>query len=112
MRPTEKERLHHIKHAIQRIGTHTAGLEEASFVKNEVVIDAVLFQFSIIGEAVGYINKDLLTRYPYPWHLVRAFRNYIAHEYFGINLKLVWQTVKQDLPVISTLVNQMIKNEF
>lgn len=54
--------------------------------------------------------KTCLPDYPYPWHLVRAFRNYIAHEYFGINLKLVWQTVKQVLPVISSLVDQMIKN--
>lgn len=112
MRPTETGRLHHIKHAIQRIGTHTAGLEEDSFMNNEMVIDAVLFQFSIIGEAIGYVNKDQLARYPYPWHLVKAFRNYIAHEYFGINLTLVWQTIKQDLPAISTLVDQMIKNEF
>ena len=112
MRLTEKERLHHIKHAIQRIGTYTVDFEEDSFMNNEVVTDAVLFQFSIVGEAVGYISKDLLAKYPYPCHLVKAFRNYIAHEYFGINLKLVWQTVKQDLPVISSLIDQMIKNEF
>lgn len=112
MRPAEKERLQHIKHAIRRISKHTAGLQEDTFVNNEVVIDAVLFQFSIIGEAVSYVSKDLLARYPYPWHLVRAFRNYIAHEYFGINLKLVWQTVKQDLPVISSLVDQMTKDSF
>lgn len=112
MRPTEKERLHHIKHAIRRIGAHTVGLEEGTFLSNGVVIDAVLFQFSIIGEAVSHLSKDLLAPYLYRWHLVRAFRNYIAHEYFGINLKLVWQTVKQDLPVISSRVDQMIKNEF
>lgn len=53
MGPTEKERLHHIQHAIQRIEMHTTGLTQNSFVTKEVVIDAILFQFSIIGEAVG-----------------------------------------------------------
>lgn len=66
MRPTEKERLQHIKHAIRRIAAHTAGLQEDTFVNNDVVIDAVLFQFSIIGEAVSYVSKDLLARLSIP----------------------------------------------
>jgi len=62
-----------------------------------MLIDAELYQFIIIGEAILFIENDKLIKYPYPWHLVRGFRNYIAPEYFGISMKIVWETIVSDL---------------
>ncbi len=45
-----------------------------------------------------YVDHEILKRYPYTWHLPRSFRNYVAHEYFGINLKQVYKTAKEVLP--------------
>ena len=94
MKPTGKERIRYIIKAIDKIAVYTSGLKEDEFLQSDLIIDAVLYQFTIIGEAVIHINQDVLAKYPYPWHLVRGFRNYIAHEYFGITMSIVWQTIK------------------
>lgn len=112
MKPTELQRAEHIVEAIEKIDRYTKNLSESKFLANEIILDAVLYQFSIIGEAVIFIDKEKLKNYPYPWHLVRSFRNYIAHEYFGLNMKLVYQSIKQDLPVLHSLVKELIANEF
>lgn len=84
MIPTEKDRVLHIINAIDRISDHTLNQDENAFLGNEMLIDAVLYPFIIIGEAILFIDKEKLSRFSYPWHLVRGFRNYIAHDYFGI----------------------------
>ena len=54
---------------------------------------------------------ELLRKYPYPWHLPRSFRNYIAHEYFGINLKQVFKTITELLPEFKRMIDQIIESE-
>lgn len=112
MKPTEQERAEHILESIEKIDKYTKGLSQRAFLSNDIVIDAVLYQFTIIGEAVIFLDKERLKLYPYPWHLVRGFRNYIAHEYFGLNMKLVYQSISQDLPVLYALIKELIEKEF
>lgn len=111
MKPTERQRAEHILDSIEKINKYTKDLSQEEFINNDLVQDAVLYLFSVIGEAVIYLDKETLKKYPYPWHLVRSFRNYIAHEYFGINMKLVYQSIKQDLPALNTIITDLIKNE-
>lgn len=111
MKPTERQRAEHILDSIEKINKYTKDLSQEEFINNDLVQDAVLYLFSVIGEAVIYLDKNTLKKYQYPWHLVRSFRNYIAHEYFGINMKLVYQSIKQDLPTLYTIIIDLIKNE-
>ncbi len=112
MIPTEKERVQHIIKAISHILDFVEQIDEVNFHKNYQLNSAVLFQFLIIGEAIIYVDNDRLEKYPYPWHLVRGFRNYIAHEYFGINMNLVWQTIIVDLPGLKRLLEEIYEKEF
>ena len=112
MIPTEKERVQHILKAISYILEFVDKKDESTFHSDYQLNSAVLFQFLIIGEAIIYVDNDRLEKYPYPWHLVRGFRNYIAHEYFGINMKLVWQTIIVDLPGLKSLVEEIHEKEF
>ncbi|HMT28958.1 MAG TPA: DUF86 domain-containing protein [Bacteroidia bacterium] len=112
MIPSEKDRALHIINAIDRISHFTLNTDEFAFMENEMLRDAVLYQFIIIGEAILYIEKEKLSRYSYPWHLVRRFRNYIAHEYFGINMKMVWETIVRDLPKLKIAVEEVLQKEF
>ena len=102
-------RLEHIQEAIEHIKKYTAALTEDDFLSNKMLQDAVLHQFSIIGEAIMYVDDDILEQYDYPWFAVRSFRNYIVHEYFGINLAKVWNTIVYNLPELEKVIILIIQ---
>ena len=107
-----RERLLHISEAIEKIEGYTQGLTEEAFSQDSKTNEAVLFQLTIIGEAIIHVDRSLLERYDYPWHEVRALRNVIAHEYFGIKLDKIWETVLQDLPGLKSIILQILEKEF
>ncbi len=106
------ERLAHIRSAINMIEVFSRDINKEAFLNDQLVISAVLFQFSVIGEAVIHVEEDLLSKYEYPWHKVRAFRNLISHVYFQINLEAVWNIIVKDLPELKQLIDAILKNEF
>lgn len=75
-------------------------------------ISACLYQFSIIGEATFHIETEVLKKYTYPWHKVKAFRNFILHEYFGIEMNLIWYTSKSVLPDLKKLMQEILENDY
>jgi len=105
-------RLQHIAEAIVKIQKFVAGKTMASFCENELIQDAVLFQFTVIGEAIIFIENEILEKYNYPWYKVRSFRNLIAHEYFNIKLPAVWLIIENDLPELQSVIANIVKNEF
>lgn len=111
-RGRSKTRLLHISAAIDKISKYTVHLEYKEFLNDSKCIDAVLFQLSIIGEAIIHVENDILEQYEYPWHTVRAQRNVIAHEYFGIKMDKIWSVIKDDLPGLKAAINEILKNEF
>jgi len=80
-------------------------------LSDEMLQSSVLYQFLVIGEAIQFVETEILKKYRYPWHLPRSFRNYIAHEYFGINYHQVFKTVKELLPDFKILVDHIIETE-
>ena len=71
------------------------------FHKDQRTIDAVVRKLTIIGEAANHVPDAICERNPdIPWVDMRAMRNFVVHEYFGINEQIVWDTVQDDLPGI------------
>ena len=105
------ERLKHISDAAGLIFYFCEGKKESDFITDKMLNSSVLYQFIIIGEAIRSVDPDLLARYHYPWHLPRSFRNYLAHEYFGINLKQVFKTITDLLPEFKRIIDQIIEDE-
>lgn len=108
----DKERLIHIKEAIEKIERYSGELTEKAFIKDSKSGDAILFQLSIIGEAMNHVDRGILAQYNYPWHAVRAQRNVIAHEYFGIRMDKIWSVVKDDLPGLKLMIMQVLEDQF
>ena len=96
--------LDHILNAIGRIENYTVGLNQASFISNELVQDAVIRNIEIIGEASKNIERvapHFLIDHPeLPLAFAYDMRNLLAHGYFKIDLKIVWKTIENDLPVL------------
>jgi uncharacterized protein with HEPN domain len=109
---TGKERLEHILKAIADINIYTKDVSKESFLNDTVLIHATLFQFAIIGEAVIYIDDEILAKYQYPWYQVRGFRNFILHEYHAIEFRIVWEAIQNDLPELKKITEQILANEF
>lgn len=106
-----KLRIEDIIEAIQRIQSYTAGYELSSFTADLKTVDAVVRNMKVIREAARHIPPEIETKYAFvPWAEMRGMRNILLHEYFGVNVEILWQTVVNDLPpVISTL--QRIQSE-
>jgi uncharacterized protein with HEPN domain len=102
------ERLRHILKAINDIEIFTQNVSENDFIKDGILSSAVLFQFSVIGEAIIHVESSILDKYKYPWHKVRSFRNLISHEYFNIRLEAVWVIVIDDLPELKQVITKML----
>ena len=84
--------------AAQKIQKYTLGLTQESFIEDDKTIDAVIRNFEIIGEAANRIDDDFKIQHPYiEWRKLRGFRNRIVHDYFGIDYKVVWEIITNDL---------------
>ena len=91
--------LKHILESLEWIDKYTKSLEKKDFLKDVKSQDAVMRRLEIIGEAVKNLPTDFKKgKSSIPWKNIAGMRNFLIHEYFGVDLDLVWQTVKKDLP--------------
>lgn len=106
------KRLQHIVEAIAEIQKYVQVESLTSFCQSGIIHNAVMYQFSVIGEAIIHVEDEKLDKYDYPWYQVRSFRNIIAHEYFNVKLIAVWAIIQNDLPELKNIVEQILTNEF
>jgi uncharacterized protein with HEPN domain len=100
--------LKHIRESIAKIEKYTEGGRK-TFLEDTMIQDSVIRNLEIIGEAAGNLPADLRKRYPkVPWRSMTGMRNVLIHEYFGVDLDIVWKVVAQRLPVLKRHVSAML----
>lgn len=91
-------RLQDIAEAIDRIFDYTASHSLESFAADRMAVDAVVRNFEVIGEAARHIDADTAARLSdVPWQDMRDLRNLLIHEYFGVSVVIIWETISRDL---------------
>lgn len=102
--------IKHIRDAIEKIEDYVKGLDFESFSKDNKTIDAVVREIEIIGEAAKNIGDDFRSSHPdFAFREATDMRNMLVHEYFGVNLKVVWDTVFEDLPKLKKSVKEVLE---
>ncbi len=109
---SNRDRLSHILDSIITVENFIEDYSKTSFLNDRKTIDATLFQFAVIGEAIIHVDEEILDKYEFPWYKVRAFRNFILHEYHAIEDKVIWDTAKKDLPLLKKVIEVILRSEF
>ena len=92
--------------AIEKIERYTEGLTQDDFQSDEKTTDAVARNLEIIGEAAGRLPEDFTDQHSeIEWIKIIGLRNRIVHEYFGVDLQIIWEIIKKDLPTFKKSLN-------
>ena len=101
-------RVEDILEAIAKIEQYVSGLSFGQFAADPKTIDAVVRNLEVIGEAVRHLSSDLDSLPAgVPWIDIAGMRNILIHEYFGVDLKIIWQTVIDDLPELRSQLRRV-----
>ena len=100
--------LEHMLEAVERIGAYVDGVEEQDFWRNREKQDAVPRQLQVLGEAAREVSGSLRERHPeVPWRKIAGMRNKVVHEYFVVDLEVVWETALVDVPALRPSLEMM-----
>jgi uncharacterized protein with HEPN domain len=103
-------RFEDILECISRIQRYTEGMTFDEFEEDDKTIDSVLRNLEIIGEASRHIPRAIKEKYTdLPWMEMYTMRNIVIHEYHGVNLKIIWQTVTEDLPPLIPRLKEILE---
>ncbi len=110
MPPREwRVRVDDILEAAERALGYAQGFTFEQFAADPRTVDAVSYAIVVIGEAVKAIPEPVTLAAPeIPWADIRGMRNKVAHEYFGVDVQVLWQTVREDLPPLLTALRALL----
>lgn len=100
--------IEHILLSIEKIQAYTSGISKEDFFSNEMIQDAVIRNFEIIGEATKKVSDDLkLSCSEVPWRLMAGMRDKLIHDYLGVDLEMIWVTIEIDIPQLKKLLENI-----
>jgi len=97
--------------SMEKAAKFIEGMSYEQFVQDDKTVFAVVRALEIVGEAVKRIPEETRAEYPgIPWKGMAGMRDKVAHEYFGVNLKYVWETVKERIPELKPMFQKVMKD--
>lgn len=109
---TDRDLLGDLLEAIPRAEAYLAGLNYEQFLADTKTQDAVIRTLEIVGEATKRLSPAIRERHPeIPWKNMAGVRDKLIHDYFGVNLDIVWQIVRDELPQLAVQVASVLEGE-
>lgn len=97
--------LNDISESVRAIEIYLENMDYEKFISDRKTYSATVRELEIIGEAVSKLSDELKEQYPdVLWQQIKPFRNKLVHEYFGIDCKIVWDVVKNELPILNSQI--------
>jgi len=109
----DRANIEEVLYAIRHIEEYTQGISSLSdLLADTKTYDAVMMNFILIGEACKRLPKELKTANPQiDWKGINGYRNYIAHEYFGMDEKIVWGSIEVEVPNLKMEMVALLQSE-
>jgi uncharacterized protein with HEPN domain len=97
--------IDHILQSIDNILEYTKGLNKKEFSKNNMVQDAVIRNFEIICEETKKVSDEYKqVHFEVPWKEMSGMRDKLIHDYIGVDIGVIWKTIKEDLPPLKKIL--------
>ncbi len=107
-RRDEKLYFEDILESANAIKEYTDGVTFDDFIKDRKTYSATIREYIIIGEAISKIIDLLNNKFPdYPWKMIKDFRNFIVHEYFGVDPEIVWDITTKELDEVINYIKEL-----
>ena len=104
--------LDHILQSIKIIEEDTAGFSKEQFLSRRTIQDAVIRNIEVMGEAAKNIPDDFRRKYEsVPWKEIAGTRDKVIHGYFGVDLNIVWDVIRADLPKLKKEIKHILEQE-
>ncbi len=105
MQPPDALFVSHMLRAIERLSELMARTDREAFDGDWVVQDAVIRELEVLGEAAGRVSADFVSAHPeIPWREITGIRHKLIHDYFGVDLGIVWRTATVNIPEVDPLL--------
>lgn len=106
----DKAYILHIRDAIEAIERYTENIDFKMLENDVMRQDAIVREFEILGEAAKNVSAKMRNAYnEVPWQKMSDMRNKLTHEYFDVDLDVVWKTIRDDLPELKKQIQKIIK---
>lgn len=111
----QREYLHFLRDMVEsaeKIMRYIHGKTEEEFLSNDLMVDAVIWNIHVIGEAVRHVPNDVRERYPHvPWKEMNRMRNILSHHYFGLRYNIIWNVASEKAPELQEYLTAIIVAE-
>jgi uncharacterized protein with HEPN domain len=105
----DKQRLAHILESIEELESYTSGSNLDTFLQNSMMKFASVKQIEIIGEAANHISDETKEKFSeIQWRQITGLRHVLVHEYFGIDSRLIWQIIVDDIPLLKIKIKEVL----
>lgn len=102
--------IEHLLDSISKIEKYVQDISVHDFVEDELIQDAVIRNFEIIGEATKHLSDSFRIKHSkVPWKKIAGMRDILIHDYLGIDIYSVWKTIEKDLPELKKQLNAIVK---
>ncbi len=104
--------LNDILAAISKIERYVNDLSFKEFIQDDMRVDAVVRNLEVIGEAAKHVPEEIRRKYPFiDWRKVSGLRDILVHEYFGVDLDILWDIVKNRIPILKRGTDRILELE-